>query len=171
MKTIEGCIEISRRKVVDGTRAGWDNSKAGTGPRNPKVWADMPQRIMDACQRLKNAQIENTDAVELIRAYNASDCLIYADPPYLRNTRGTDGKCGGKRIYRCEMLEEAEHAELLTALKAHKGPVMLSGYDNELYNNELDGWNKIYVSSRSDSGAARTEVVWYNFDRQISLWR
>ena len=74
---------------------------------------------------MKNAQIENTDAVQLIRACNNPDCLIYADPPYLCETRKR------KRIYRVEMLTTAAHIELLDALLAHEGPVILSGYDHQ----------------------------------------
>lgn len=41
--------------------------------------------------------------------------------------------------YIVEMAEEAQHIELLDALKEHPGPVILSGYDNDLYNEHLQG--------------------------------
>lgn len=37
----------------------------------------LPDIILTAADRLKNAQIENTDAIKLIEEYNASDGLIY----------------------------------------------------------------------------------------------
>ena len=107
---------------------------------------------------MKNAQIENTDAVQLIRACNNPDCLIYADPPYLGETRKR------KRIYRVEMLTTAAHIELLDALLAHEGPVILSGYDHQLYNDKLRGWRKVIYAGRSNLGDARQEIFWMNFE-------
>ena len=107
---------------------------------------------------MKNAQIENTDAVQLIRACNNPDCLIYADPPYLGDTRGR------KRLYRVEMMTTAAHIELMDALLDHKGPVILSGYDHQLYNDKLRKWRRVMYTGRSNSGAARKEILWMNFD-------
>lgn len=82
--------------------------------------------------------------------------LIYADPPYLLNTRG------GKQ-YRCEMTEQ-DHVELLAALSDHKGYVILSGYPSEMYDRELRGWRKIERRSYNQNTDPRTEVLWCNFD-------
>ena len=70
-------------------------------------------------------QIENRPALDVIGRFNYPNVLIYADPPYILSTRH------GKQ-YNCEMTD-ADHAVLLEALKAHKGPVLLSGYDSALY--------------------------------------
>lgn len=138
-------------------RVGWKNTKHSEGPSNPRVWSRVPETVLLVAERLKNAQIENRPAVELIEGYNAPDCLIYADPPYLRSTRGS-------RIYSCEMESEDEHATLLDVLLKHKGPVILSGYDNDLYNEMLTGWHKEQITTHADGGAARTETLWMNFD-------
>ncbi len=167
------CVEDARRFAVRcfqgfgsklADRCGWKNSKQSAGPINPAVWGNVPASVLAAAQRLKNAQIENADALELIRAYNADDCLIYADPPYLGETRNN------KRIYRAEMMGEQAHVQLLEALLSHKGPVVLSGYDSDLYNNYLASWNKAERPGRANSGAERTEVLWMNFEHQISLY-
>jgi DNA adenine methylase len=117
------CCQGFGSKLAD--RVGWKNTKQPAGPNNAAIWSRIPFTIYEAAERLKNAQIENTDAVQLIRACNNPDCLIYADPPYLCETRKR------KRIYRVEMLTTAAHIELLDALLAHEGPVILSGYDHQ----------------------------------------
>lgn len=157
------CCQGFGSKTAD--RVGWKNSKSPCGPNNPAIWSKIPPAIYEAAERLKHAQIEKTDAIQLIRDYNNTDCLIYADPPYLGETRK------GKRIYRFEMLEEEPHKELLDALLGHKGPVILSGYDNQLYNEKLTRWRKITHAGKSNSGGERQETLWINFQgEQQSLF-
>ena len=120
------------------------------------VWNKMPEVLFEAAARLKQVQIENRPALELIKKFNHDNVLIYADPPYLLNTRG------GKQ-YRCEMTEQ-DHVELLAALADHKGYVILSGYPSEMYDRELRGWRKIERRSYNQNTDPRTEVLWCNFD-------
>ena len=119
-------------------------------------WNRLPEDIREAALRLKGIQIENQPALDIIRKFNHDNVLIYADPPYLLNTRG------GKQ-YRHEMTEQ-DHVELLAALLQHKGYVILSGYPSELYDRELQGWNKIARKSYNQNSDQRTEVLWCNFD-------
>lgn len=140
-------------------RVGWKNSKSSNGPINPQVWGNLPDIVLASTERLKNAQIENADAIELIKAYNNPDCLIYADPPYLLSTRRS-------RMYRHEMGSDEQHKVLLEALKEHKGPVLLSGYASTLYEEELSGWDKVTKSCRTHSAQLREECLWANFSLQ-----
>ena len=119
-------------------------------------WNRLPGDLLDAAGRLKEVQIENRPALELIRKFNHDNVLIYADPPYLLSTRG------GKQ-YAYEMTEQ-DHVELLDALKQHKGSVILSGYPSELYDRELAGWEKIARKSYNQNADQRMEVLWCNFD-------
>lgn len=171
IKLTGDCVEDARRFAVRchqgfGSklccRVGWTNTKHNAGTIKPRVWNKLPETVIAVAERLKNAQIENTDAVELIKACNASDCLIYADPPYIEGTRRG-------RIYRCEMMSVDEHMRLLDALLEHKGMVILSGYDNDLYNDKLLGWRKYQKLGRVCSTAVRTETIWVNFEQQISF--
>jgi DNA adenine methylase len=57
------------------------------------------------------------------------------------------------RIYACEM-SDADHRELLELLLLHPGPVMISGYDNEIYKTLLEGWHKITRLANCEGGAA-----------------
>ena len=54
------------------------------------------------------------------------------------------------KMYTHEMTEE-QHAELLETLLQHTGPVMLSGYDSELYNTYLRGWRKESTPARAEN--------------------
>lgn len=119
-------------------------------------WNRLPADLMEAAARLKNVQIENRPALDLIRRFNHENVLIYADPPYLLETRG------GK-LYRHEMTEQ-DHLDLLEALKQHRGYVILSGYPSEMYGRELRGWSVIYRKSYNQNSEQRTEVLWCNFE-------
>ncbi|WP_312199352.1 DNA adenine methylase [Anaerospora hongkongensis] len=134
-------------------RGGWAHDTSGTVLK-PRLWNQMPERIMDIATRLKDAQIENRPAIELIKAYRAKKVAIYADPPYPLSTRKG-------RMYHCEMTDD-DHIELLEALDNHPGPVLLSGYDCELYNSRLGHWNKKTRPAKAEKGQMRTEVLWVN---------
>lgn len=126
------------------------------------VWNRMPSMLSEAAERLKYVQIENRPALELIKKFNFENVLIYADPPYLLDTRG------GKQ-YRFEMSEQ-DHMDLLGSLCDHKGPVILSGYPSEMYDRELRGWNKIQRKSYNQNSDRRTEVLWCNFTAAPTLF-
>lgn len=119
-------------------------------------WNRLPRDLLEAAHRLKEVQIEQKPALELIRKFNHDNVLIYADPPYLLDTRG------GKQ-YRHEMTEQ-DHLDLLEALLQHKGTVILSGYPHEMYDRELKGWSKIARKSYNQNSDQRTEVLWCNFE-------
>lgn len=144
-------------------KGGWKNDRAGRGyAYDVRYWRNLPGWVLDAAERLKDAQIEQTQAVELIRRFKHPDVLIYADPPYVVSTRK------GKQ-YVVDMVEDRQHIELLEALKEHPGPVILSGYENELYEKHLQGWVKLHKKALEEGGAARTETVWLNYEPQISM--
>ena len=42
-------------------------------------------------------------------------------------------------------MTEAEHIELLDVILKHRGPAVLSGYDNDLYNSALAEWDQVVV--------------------------
>jgi DNA adenine methylase len=125
--------------------------------RVTRDWNRIPKNILDAALRLKDAEIENTNALDLIKKYNRKDCLIYVDPPYLLTTRR-------QRYYNVEMTEDEEHQKLINILKEHSGPVILSGYNSDLYDDLLCDWNKIEIRTNAEQGKERIEAIWFNFD-------
>ena len=119
---------------------------------------------MQAAERLRGVQIESRPAVELIERFNYSNVLIYCDPPYVLGTRH------GKQ-YREEMTD-ADHVKLLESLKAHKGPVLISGYESDLYEDMLQDWYRVETTCYSQIGSKKKEVLWMNYkpEGQISIF-
>ena len=73
--------------------------------------------------------------------------------------------------YRCEMGDK-EHEKLLDMLLKHKGYVVISGYNTELYNAMLAGWNKYERDTYTQVMSKKKEVIWMNYDppnKQISI--
>ena len=138
---------------------GFKSGKQRTSPNPAKAWTELPEVVSEASERLAGVQIENLPAVEVLKRYNTKDVFVYADPPYLPELRD---------LYKHEMDKE-EHIELLVALKEHPGPVMISGYDNTLYNELLKGWRKSYKSTTAECGYKRTEVIWKNYETNSQL--
>ena len=137
-------------------RNGFRSSQRSISPHTTKEWRNLPERLIEASERLKNAQIENLPATEIIRRYDTKDVFIYADPPYLHGTRKN-------YLYKHEM-EDQDHIELLKVLAEHPGKVLLSGYDNELYNDMLPGWRKAQKKTQAEAGIPRVETLWMNYE-------
>lgn len=96
------------------------------------------------------------DAVSYLRSFEFRGSeMVYCDPPYLPATRRRS------RVYRYDY-SESDHVALIEQLKALPCPVLLSGYDSELYSDLLGNWRKISFTAASHSGA-RQEVLWLNY--------
>jgi DNA adenine methylase len=117
-------------------------------------WMRLPKKILAVVDRLQGVQIENQPALKLIERYMFPNVLIYADPPYVLSTRRGPA-------YRHEMTDD-DHEELLNALDAHPGPVLLSGYANTLYDERLKHWRRETKVVLAEAGKKRTEVLWIN---------
>lgn len=141
-------------RVKTGSISGWRCRSTADDAYRVRQWNDLPENIAAVAERLKEVQIENRPALQVIGRYDHPDVLIYADPPYL-----LEGRNGA--IYEDEM-SESDHAELLDALLAHSGPVILSGYDSQLYNSRLTEWSRKERKQIIETGQTRTEVIWIN---------
>lgn len=141
---------------TNGEKVGWKNDVQGREKAYAAMdWCRIPGKIIAAAERLRGVQIEHMDALELIARFNFENVLIYCDPPYVLSTRN------GKQ-YKCEM-SDADHIQLLELLMQHKGSVIISGYDSELYNNVLAGWHKESQIAYSQIASQKQEVIWMNF--------
>ena len=132
--------------------------RSGIGKHSPRTttfWNDFPEILELASKRLLEAQIENQDALRIIERYNKEEVFIYCDPPYPLDVRKN-------YLYEYEMTEE-EHIKLLDSLKEHKGKVMISSYDNDLYNEMLKEWKKAIKHTVAENSVKRTEVIYMNY--------
>lgn len=161
-------IEQARRTLVrfhqsfgtsNSSKRSWKNTQTYRSPRTATMWNCLPNRIVEVCERLKDAQIENIDAITLIKRYDDENTLIYCDPPYLQSLRK-------KRLYAFETSDEY-HIEMLKVIKESKSKIVLSGYDNRLYNEFLVGWNTDEKKTTAQMGLPRTEKLWFNFELEV----
>ena len=130
---------------------GFRRGIGSNSPNPAKAWNELPETLLLATERIKNAQIEKTDAVKLIKSLHGRDVFIYADPPYLQSTRK-------KYLYNHEMDDE-RHIHLLKALTDSDCKIMISGYDNELYEKYLKDWNKATKNTTAECSVKRTETI------------
>ena len=70
--------------------------------------------------------------------------------------------------YRYEMTD-ADHERLLKRLLQSKAKIMLSGYESEMYNDYLAGWEKLQFSSCAEHGKPRVETVWMNYQTYLQM--
>lgn len=127
-----------------------------------KHWNEVPEIIKQAADRLKQVQIHQTDAIELIKRFNFESVFMYLDPPYMLETRT-------RKQYHHEM-EDEDHEKLLHTIRNSKARIMISGYDSELYNQKLQGWNRYEFNATAEMGLKRKEVIWTNYrDIQMTI--
>lgn len=124
-------------------------------------WYNLPERLEEVVERLRNVRIENRDAIELMEMFSDRPAtLVYLDPPYFTKR---------KQGYVIDANDKSFHENLLNICMRTKCMVLLSGYDNDLYRKQLtrkNGWykNLIRTNTRDTSGKdySRTEILWTN---------
>jgi DNA adenine methylase len=148
---------------------GWRNNIKGNNGNLTQFNIRLPQNIIKVSCRLKHTntclvQIENQPAIQLIERYNRNNVLMYIDPPYVLSTRS-------KRIYKHEMTDK-DHEELLEVLLKSKAKIILSGYDNQLYNSVLEEWQKETMNCTAEGGKSAVETIWMNYQplQQIKMF-
>lgn len=102
------------------------------------------------------------DAVKYLAQYSFLGTeLVYSDPPYVKSTRQRQD------IYTHDY-SDADHERLLTVLKSLPCNVMLSGYQNTIYQDYLSNWRTVTFSVKTHLGI-REECVWMNFPEVTKL--
>lgn len=133
-----------------------NSNRLGTTPA--RDWANFPTSLRAITERLAGVVIENRNGIEVMLAHDSPETLHYLDPPYVKDTRY---KGQATRVYKHEM-DDSDHSEILETIQGLKGMVVLSGYDNALYNEALAGWRKVYRKAHADGALDRVEVLWLN---------
>lgn len=139
------------------------SSRRGMSARVSSWLSSIDKNMVDVVERLREIQIEHLDILDLIKKYDTPDTLFYLDPPYISQSRSS------KEVYKYEMSEE-QHKMLANNLLSIKSKVILSGYDNDIYNVLEDiGWYKILLgeyakfSSKKEKKDKGKEYVWVNY--------
>lgn len=147
---------------TNGYKVGWKNDVVGREKAYALWnWYRLPDWIIDITERLRKVQIENRPALEVIERFNYSQVFMYLDPPYMLGTRS------GKQ-YMHEMTD-AEHEELLQMIIQSRAKIMISGYETDMYNDCLSGWEKRQFSSCAEHGKPRIETVWMNYKADLQM--
>lgn len=146
-------------------KVGWKNDVQGR-ERMYALWSwyRLPEWIVEVAERLRCVQIEHRPAIEVIQRFDYENVFMYLDPPYLMRTRTA-------KQYKHEMTD-ADHEELLSIILQSKAKVMISGYESDMYNDYLSGWQKKTFNSCAEYGGNRKEVIWMNYEiqgQQMSL--
>lgn len=145
---------------TSGGKTGWKNDVQGREKAYAAIdWAHLPEKIIQAAERLREVQIECMPATKLMERYNHQKVLIYLDPPYMVETRASR-----RKQYSKDMLDEESHEKLLIAALAHKGRVIISGYNSDLYNRMLVDWHREETTCQNMSTEKTREVLWMNFE-------
>ena len=145
-------LTMSFSGQYNSARGSWRRHQTDKRLFNPET---RQTNLIAASKRLLTVQIENRDALKLIREMDAPDTLFYLDPPYVFSTRTTS------RAYSHEMTNEG-HREFAELLHALKGFAVLSGYPSKIYEElfENKGWTRIDRQARVLGGALKTECLW-----------
>ena len=112
-------------------------------------------------RRIRGVQLDCRRWHEIVDSYDTDKTFFYMDPPYVLSAR-----TGGK-VYTHEM-DDDDHEKLVERLKTVVGKVMLSGYDNEIYN-QLDWETFTYdVKLRAPlqtgtENPRKEEKIWMNY--------
>ncbi len=145
-------------------RVGWKHDVIGREKAYALwSWYRLPDWIIEITERFRKVQIENRPALEIISRFDYPDTFIYLDPPYLMSTRL-------QKQYKYEMTDD-DHVKLLENITKSRAKIMISGYESDMYNEYLKGWNKEHFQSCAEHNGTRTETVWMNYEyySQISF--
>lgn len=165
-ETCEDDLERARRFAVRSwqTRGGVKRASQGRGWRysiassnwsSPAtVWSKVPERVIAAADRLKKVYIEHDDWRNVVERFDAPTTLHYWDPPYVIGER--------TRVRKTYVHEftDADHEDLLSIALEVEGMVAISGFPSDIYDDALQGWERLEVAGQAMSNAATTEVLW-----------
>jgi site-specific DNA-adenine methylase len=130
------------------------------------VGIDVDQATLDKYhQDIAGVELVCADAVSILESFDfdqAGRTLVYADPPYLHETRTS------RKRYRFEYSQE-DHIRLLDCLRGIPAAVILSGYPSQLYDELLHDWRTLEFQVMT-RGGVRTEKLWMNYEPDAAHW-
>lgn len=152
-----------------GSNAGWSNGSRRGGGSSAATVRDHVDRLDRVIERLRAVIVDDRSFEHVIPLYDGPDVVIYADPPYLGETRtGIDAAKRRAKHYHHDFTTTEDHEHLAEVLHNCAGTVLLSGYRSDLYASLYADWDtaEIAVQRPSANVAGGTghavEVVWSN---------
>lgn len=144
----------------NGERPGWKvgRTKFGRYTSNPESFRIAIGNLSRIAERLRGVQIENMEALELIRKADYPESLFYVDPPYVMGSRIMQS---GSYAHE---LSNDDHMRLSETLRGLSGYVLLSAYEDPLYEElyRAHDWISVSAETRANSGRIAEEILWIN---------
>lgn len=149
--------------------SGWRNLYKGGRANVVREWNNI-EHLHAITWRLKQVQIENRPAIDLVKRIDTKETLFYFDPPYVKSTRAENHR----DMYKFE-LNDSDHEELSATVHSLMGMSIVSGYDCELYRELYKDFHMVSKKSRKNSGSDAIEYLWLSpsvveMQQQLSLF-
>jgi DNA adenine methylase len=125
------------------------------------AWRNAVEGLPAVHARLMRVNLLNRDGVRVIEQFDRPDAVIYADPPYVDETRTCP------EVYAHEM-SRRDHLRLLDTVKQCKAKILLSGYESPMYAAALSDWTLHKMARPNNASGAKSkremvEHLWTNF--------
>lgn len=145
-----------------GVSTGWRFVHGANRMSLARYLTGYVDRIAAVAERLHGVTLECRDALEIIDCYERPGAVFDLDPPYRLSTRHS-------HQYALEYTD-ADHEALLARIATTPAAVAISGYDNDLYREHLNGWRHIELPATAMTGESRTESLWLNYSPDETLF-
>jgi 16S rRNA G966 N2-methylase RsmD len=158
--------------IIDGCIGSGTFSK-NILPAEQNIGIDIDENVINylnahrSKEKLQHVELVQYDIIKYLRSLkgkrldNAST-VIYLDPPYPKSARR-----GQRDLYNYEM-SDLDHVSLLTAVQDLKCRIIISTYENDLYNEHLKGWRLETFKTTHRAGTA-IEYLYCNFPQPKEL--
>lgn len=151
-------IDMAIKTITKSFMGIGDSIHNNSGFRNSKTSNSSPGKSFKNyvdyfdwfIERLRGVVIESLPYNKILEKYDSSETLFYLDPPYVFSCRSK------KHTYGHELTDK-EHQGLIDQITGMSGHVVLSGYENDIY--EKLKWEKLTKEARTQKNK-RTEALW-----------
>lgn len=141
------------RTSFNGTGGFQINTYVRRGmPKSVSSYLGAVENLENLHLRIKKLIVSNSDALSLMKRFDKENVFMYLDPPYVHSTRTS------MQRYDFDMTDE-QHDSLIDFCINSKAKLLISGYDNEMYNRLIDnGFTKVSFNTNN-----REETLWRNY--------
>ncbi len=141
---------LSRTCFSGDFRAGGFSAPSITGRNPAKTLRNITDTLNAVAKRLRYVTFENLGYADCIKKYDSENTLFYCDPPYLDK----------EFFYEKNCFSEEDHYALAELLHNAKSKVMVSHYENEVYDKLYAGWVRHeYESFKVSKGITKTNTA------------
>lgn len=135
------------------------------GGETVSKWNNAIRKLYEVAEILRvRFQITNSDYSTIIDRLDFEKMLIYADPPYPKETRASFND------YRFEFTTD-DHKRLSEKLHNVQGYAMISSYESTLYDDLYSDWRKVKFPVKKNNIRSNDveEVIWMNYAKKDAL--